>query len=486
MPPPRNPAGMATTAANTMGAVNRITREMANIQTSGDLSLAAACRDTDVRKMRAMIIGPPETPYEFGFYEFEIHFPKAYPIEPPTVTCITTNGGKCRFNPNIYAQGKVCLSILGTWRGEEGEQWSSAQGLESVLLSIQSLMSSNPYENEPGFERTKLEDNDAAAYAQKIRHESLRIAVITRLEQFLGIDTRESEDPETPPVPETTCGSADVFGENDVATPATEPSVYEYDAESSYRALDLTPWDPFPDLLKRRFLWYYDAYIATIDKASKEQKDGKAFALTRFEDLHNGMAGTYQYLNLRARLDRIRRSLASECDAWKLAGAKQVTDSTQLATQLAFQFKQLSYKWNDSTYAGCRLEISLQDPSNPFVWHLTLFGEPSTNLDGGVFNLSFTVPPNFPEAWPRVYIETPMYHHRISASTGTLCYFPVKEDEIGSHLEGIVKAIEDKDPRFDPRIMVNPDASALYWGGEEKRKIYYRKVRRSAQDSMGC
>lgn len=42
-----------------------------------------------------------------------------------------------------------------TWRGERGEEWSSAQGLESILISIQSLMSSNPYENEPGFEDAK-------------------------------------------------------------------------------------------------------------------------------------------------------------------------------------------------------------------------------------------------------------------------------------------------------------------------------------------
>jgi ubiquitin-conjugating enzyme E2 Z len=46
-----------------------------------------------------------------------------------------------------------------TWRGERGEEWSSAQGLESILISIQSLMSSNPYENEPGFEDAKS-DND--------------------------------------------------------------------------------------------------------------------------------------------------------------------------------------------------------------------------------------------------------------------------------------------------------------------------------------
>lgn len=46
-----------------------------------------------------------------------------------------------------------------TWRGERGEEWSSAQGLESILLSIQSLMSSNPYENEPGYEDANSADD---------------------------------------------------------------------------------------------------------------------------------------------------------------------------------------------------------------------------------------------------------------------------------------------------------------------------------------
>lgn len=39
-----------------------------------------------------------------------------------------------------------------TWHGDHREQWSPAQGLESVLLSIQSLLSANPYTLEPGFE----------------------------------------------------------------------------------------------------------------------------------------------------------------------------------------------------------------------------------------------------------------------------------------------------------------------------------------------
>ena len=29
-----------------------------------------------------------------------------------------------RFNPNLYADGKVCLSLLGTWHGgDSSEKW---------------------------------------------------------------------------------------------------------------------------------------------------------------------------------------------------------------------------------------------------------------------------------------------------------------------------------------------------------------------------
>lgn len=91
----------------------RITRELGEIQKGPDLSLAVACRDIDVRHVRALIIGPPDTPYEFGFFDFAVKFTREYPTKAPLLTAITTNGGRTRFNPNIYAGGKVCLSILG-------------------------------------------------------------------------------------------------------------------------------------------------------------------------------------------------------------------------------------------------------------------------------------------------------------------------------------------------------------------------------------
>jgi len=78
------------------------------------LALAVAHLENDVRTVRCLIIGPSDTPYEFGFFEFKAKIGPTYPVQPPSVKCLTTNSGRCRFNPNIYASGKVCLSILGT------------------------------------------------------------------------------------------------------------------------------------------------------------------------------------------------------------------------------------------------------------------------------------------------------------------------------------------------------------------------------------
>lgn len=104
--------------------------------------------ETDMTHVRAMIIGPSDTPYENGFYFFDLRFPDNYPWSPPKVKFITQDSN-IRFNPNLYVDGKVCLSILGTWNGPE---WSSCLTLNSILLSIQTLLNENPLQNEPGFE----------------------------------------------------------------------------------------------------------------------------------------------------------------------------------------------------------------------------------------------------------------------------------------------------------------------------------------------
>lgn len=64
-------------------------------------------------QMNVLVTGPSQTPYEKGFFHFFMRLPHNYPIQPPRVKFLTTGGGTVRFNPNLYANGKVCLSILG-------------------------------------------------------------------------------------------------------------------------------------------------------------------------------------------------------------------------------------------------------------------------------------------------------------------------------------------------------------------------------------
>lgn len=100
----------------------------------------------NILKGYALIIGPRDTPYFGGFYFFHFIFPYNYPFQPPKVLFKTNTKG-IRFNPNLYTNGKVCLSVLNTW---SGEKWSSCQNIKSVLLSIFTLFNNNPLTNEPG------------------------------------------------------------------------------------------------------------------------------------------------------------------------------------------------------------------------------------------------------------------------------------------------------------------------------------------------
>jgi len=74
--------------------------------------------------MRSIVVGSEGTPYAYGAFLFDIKCHENYPNGPPEFKLLTTGGDKIRFNPNLYHNGYVCLSILGTWSGSSGETWS--------------------------------------------------------------------------------------------------------------------------------------------------------------------------------------------------------------------------------------------------------------------------------------------------------------------------------------------------------------------------
>lgn len=122
---------------------------------------------------RFLITGPKDTPYQDGCFLFEMVLNDDYPNSHPNVRILTTGNGSVRFNPNLYSNGKVCLSLLGTWPGNEGEQWNpKTSTLLQILVSIQSLIfTNNPYFNEPGREihiNTEIGKKESEEYNKEI------------------------------------------------------------------------------------------------------------------------------------------------------------------------------------------------------------------------------------------------------------------------------------------------------------------------------
>ena len=129
--------------------------------------------DNDMFKARVLITGPEDTPYENGFYLFDFTFTDQYPHKPPKCLYLTTQGNS-RMNPNLYTNGYVCLSLLGTW---SGPSWTSCNTLTSICMSLRALvLNSKPIQNEPSFDKETGERSDR--YNRLLTHENLRIAVL--------------------------------------------------------------------------------------------------------------------------------------------------------------------------------------------------------------------------------------------------------------------------------------------------------------------
>lgn len=136
--------------------------------------------------MKVLIMGSSGTPYSNGAFEYDVYFDSQYPNGPPKVTLVTTGNGTVRYNPNLYANGKVCLSLLGTWRGQSTENWDpKISTLLQVLISIQSIiMSDLVYFNEPSCESEMGKPEGEAkneAYSNIVRYCNIKFAMIEQI-----------------------------------------------------------------------------------------------------------------------------------------------------------------------------------------------------------------------------------------------------------------------------------------------------------------
>lgn len=134
--------------------------------------------EDNIMKGTAVIRGPEDSQYADGYFVFEINYPERYPIENPKVNFLTR--APClgvsesermaplvRLHPNLYVGGKVCLSLLGTWKGQP---WTSCCNIRILLVTIQALLDKNPYAHEPD---SNVSDEKLQTYNDIVRFHSL-------------------------------------------------------------------------------------------------------------------------------------------------------------------------------------------------------------------------------------------------------------------------------------------------------------------------
>lgn len=120
----------------------------------------------------ALLVLNPDSLYYGGYFKAKMTFPSNYPYSPPTFQF-----SRPLYHPNIYEDGKLCISILHAPGEDEtsgelaSERWSPAQRVESVLLSIISLLDDAECSSPANVDAGKMLRMDKEGYEKKVKED---------------------------------------------------------------------------------------------------------------------------------------------------------------------------------------------------------------------------------------------------------------------------------------------------------------------------
>ncbi|KAG9314231.1 hypothetical protein JVU11DRAFT_5018 [Chiua virens] len=136
--------------------LTRLTKEYRALSTSLPDSIIVRAYEDRSDLLRCLIIGPENTPYEDAPFVIDWMLDSNFPQSPPVAHFLSWTNGNGR-GGNLYEEGKVCLSILGTWSGDRTETWSASRSsLLQAFVSIQGLvLVKEPWFCEPAYEKLR-------------------------------------------------------------------------------------------------------------------------------------------------------------------------------------------------------------------------------------------------------------------------------------------------------------------------------------------
>eukprot|EP01080_Neovahlkampfia_damariscottae_P005417 gene5417-9230_t len=117
-----------------------------------------------------LVYGPPETMFEGGLWKASLSFPSDFPDNPPVMKFKTEI-----WHPNIYKDGKVCISILHASGDDEygyeksSERWNPILSVEAILLSVISMLAHPNIESPANIDAATQFRDDPKGYKKKVK-----------------------------------------------------------------------------------------------------------------------------------------------------------------------------------------------------------------------------------------------------------------------------------------------------------------------------
>lgn len=152
------------TAQPGQNATKRLQTELMQLMTSPAPGISAfPSADGNLLVWGATIEGPSDTPYDGLTLKLSFEFPVNYPYIAPTVLFKTPI-----YHPNVDFSGRICLDILK-------DKWTPAYNIQTVLLSLQSLLGEPNNASPLNGEAAELWDKDPATFKVKVleRHKDI-------------------------------------------------------------------------------------------------------------------------------------------------------------------------------------------------------------------------------------------------------------------------------------------------------------------------
>ena len=148
-------------------ALKRLMNELKNINKDPNYLYSVTPFETTLLQWHFIIIGPADTLYEGGIFHGQIMFSEKYPFEAPKIKFYNI------LHPNVHLNGNVCISILHEGTDHYGyekdfERWSPTHGVDSIMISIISMLSDPNFESPANLNASVMWKNQPELYKREI------------------------------------------------------------------------------------------------------------------------------------------------------------------------------------------------------------------------------------------------------------------------------------------------------------------------------